>query len=219
MRRITACLAATLLLPATAHADAQFTADDIIKHFKQGNAARAEPAPAPAAEGVRPASPDDDEPIALPLTGAKRAVKLGPAGKAAAGTTIGKPVGTKVGTKLGTSVGAASSPGLDLLITFESGSDQLTLQAMRNLDAFAQALKSPVLAGFAFEVQGHTDAVGAADANMRLSQRRAESVVAYLVHNGVATDRLRARGYGESQPIMSDPNHPRNRRVETRRIR
>lgn len=214
MRRITAPLAATLLLPCAAFADAQFTADDIIRHFKQGATARADPAPATG--GARPVTSEDDDPIKLPLTGVKRAVTLGPAEKTATGTTVGRPTGTTAGTSVGT---ATTSPGLDLLITFESGSDELTDQAMRNLDTFAQALKNSALAAFAFEVQGHTDAVGGAEANMQLSQRRAESVVAYLVHRGIRTDRLRARGYGESKPIMSDPNHPRNRRVETRRIR
>ena len=47
MRRITAVCLTTLLIPAAALADAQFTADDIIKHFK-GAAARSEAAPATA---------------------------------------------------------------------------------------------------------------------------------------------------------------------------
>ena len=145
----------------------------------------------------------------MPLTGAKRAVTLG--GKTA--------TGVKIGNTGGTTVGAPPKTGLNLLVTFESGSDQLTDQAMRNLDTFAEALKSPSLERFAFEVQGHTDAVGAATDNLHLSQRRAESVVAYLVQRGIATNRLQARGYGEARPVMSDPNHPRNRRVETRRIR
>lgn len=216
MRRITAFLASLLLLPAAAYADAQFSAEDIIRHFKKNAATRIGPAPDGGSAGARPVAPDDDDDIKLPLTGAKRAVKLGRQNKAKAGTTIGKRVGTTVGTTVGAS---GAGGGLNLLITFESGSDQLTQQAMRNLDAFAEALRSPALATFVFEVQGHTDAKGSDAVNMRLSQRRAESVVSYLVRRGIATDRLLARGYGETRPIMSDPNHPNNRRVETRRIR
>lgn len=181
------------LTPLTALADAQFTADDIIRHFMKGKAtAKAEPAP--KAEAARPAlrKRNDGDDMMLPLTGAKRGVTV--------------------------SDGAAKSDGLNLLITFESGSDRLTRQAQRNLDAFASALRSPALATFAFEVEGHTDAAGSDSSNMALSQRRAESVVSYLIDRGVEGNRLRARGYGESRPLMSDPNHPQNRRVVTRRI-
>ena len=196
MRRVAGFfLTAFCLAPAAALADAQFTADDIIQHFMKSKAATAAaPTPAPAAS--RPAAKGEDAPLELPLTGARRSVKLG-----------ARPAA------------AAETGGLDLFITFESGSDRLTEQAMRNLDTFADALQNPALAAFAFEVQGHTDAAGPAAANLTLSQRRAESVVAYLVGRGVAGSRLQARGYGESKPVMADPNHPRNRRVETRRIR
>ena len=213
MRRITALLTALALTPLTAQADAQFTADDIIRHFKKNaEVERTAPAVTTTTPAARTITSDGEEPIKLPLTGAKRGITIGAADGRAAGTTIGKPTGTTIGTTV-------TSPGLDLLITFESGSDRLTRQAKSNLDAFAQALSSPALQGFAFEVQGHTDARGSATVNMKLSQRRADSVVAYLVGHGIASNRLQARGYGESQPIMSDPNHPKNRRVETRRLR
>ena len=67
------------------------------------------------------------------------------------------------------------------------------------------------------EIQGHTDARGADDYNMELSQRRAESVRRFLVALQVADQRVRAVGYGETQPI-SDNHTPEglaeNRRVE-----
>ena len=222
MRRFAVFFAVSLAVPTAALADAQFTADDIINHFKKNQVtARSAPAPSGGAEGARPVLRGDDAPIALPLTGAKRSVTIGTSrSKAIAGTglKIGKAarVGTTIGKPAGTTIGQGN---LNLLITFESGSDRLTAQAMRNLDAFASALNSPSLATFVFEVQGHTDARGAAEVNQRLSQRRAESVVSYLVGHGVDGGRLQARGYGETQPLMSDPNHPRNRRVETRLLR
>ena len=219
MRQIAVIFAAWLIAPAAAMADAQFTAEDIIRHFKQSETARAQPKlalPKRTTGGARTTTTDDDGPLKLPLTGAKRGVTLG-------GTTTKTRVGTVIGTSTssatGTTIGTGGGGGMNLLITFESGSDRLTGQAKRNLDAFAAALKSPSLSSFAFEVQGHTDARGAADVNQRLSQRRAESVVAYLVRSGIYGDRLLARGYGESRPMMSDPRHPQNRRVETRRIR
>jgi outer membrane protein OmpA-like peptidoglycan-associated protein len=66
-------------------------------------------------------------------------------------------------------------------------------------------------------VEGHTDDRGPAEANLTLSQRRAEAVVAYLVKKGVAQARLEAVGLGETRPIVTNDtadNQARNRRVE-----
>lgn len=68
-----------------------------------------------------------------------------------------------------------------------------------------------------FTVEGHTDSDGEENANMKLSQQRAEAVKAYLVEQGIAEDRLAAKGLGESKPIDKN-NTPEaksnNRRVE-----
>jgi outer membrane protein OmpA-like peptidoglycan-associated protein len=69
------------------------------------------------------------------------------------------------------------------------------------------------------EIQGHTDDQGNYDYNAQLSQRRAESVQRWLVENGIDAGRLRARGYGESTPLVRDTTEEaraRNRRVEFR---
>jgi outer membrane protein OmpA-like peptidoglycan-associated protein len=66
-------------------------------------------------------------------------------------------------------------------------------------------------------VEGHTDASGPEDFNMKLSQRRAEAVRDYLIDKGIAAERLEAVGYGESQPIASNKTRrgrSKNRRVE-----
>jgi outer membrane protein OmpA-like peptidoglycan-associated protein len=66
-------------------------------------------------------------------------------------------------------------------------------------------------------VEGHTDDRGAEKANLDLSQRRAQAVVAYLVRKGVAAARLEAAGFGEARPIAPNDtaeNRGRNRRVE-----
>lgn len=66
-------------------------------------------------------------------------------------------------------------------------------------------------------IEGYTDSRGTDDANVALSQRRAEAVRAYLVSRGYEGDRIQARGLGKSQPIASNDNaegRANNRRVE-----
>ncbi len=66
------------------------------------------------------------------------------------------------------------------------------------------------------EVQGHTSSEGSNAYNLRLSQRRSQSVVDYLKSRGV-TNSLSARGYGESMPIADNTTEEgriQNRRVE-----
>jgi len=67
------------------------------------------------------------------------------------------------------------------------------------------------------EVQGHTDNRGTDAYNLRLSRERAEAVVEYLVNRGVDALRMKASGYGDSEPIDSnrtDEGRERNRRVQ-----
>lgn len=66
-------------------------------------------------------------------------------------------------------------------------------------------------------IEGHTDSVGSADMNRKLSQDRANSVMAYLEKQGVAPDRLAARGYGPDRPAADNKTaagREQNRRVE-----
>ena len=66
-------------------------------------------------------------------------------------------------------------------------------------------------------IEGHTDSVGAADYNLKLSDERANAVRQALVDRGVESGRMEAIGYGESKPIASNKSRPgraSNRRVE-----
>ena len=66
-------------------------------------------------------------------------------------------------------------------------------------------------------VNGHTDNVGNAVANKKLSQQRSESIVKYLTSNGVAANRLVAKGFGSETPVAdnrSEEGKAKNRRVE-----
>jgi outer membrane protein OmpA-like peptidoglycan-associated protein len=104
-------------------------------------------------------------------------------------------------------------------INFEAGSANLTKSSFRSLDDIAQSLTT--YPEVCIEVRGYTDATGTPEANRRLSQARAEAVVDYLVHKGIAADRLRAEGAGSLDPVADNKtNEGRflNRRVEIRRI-
>lgn len=122
---------------------------------------------------------------------------------------------TKVAS-LGTDMRTAGAH-KDLLITFVSGSAELTPQARSNAREFAAALRDPRLKGKRFEIAGYTDASGSADANRALSQRRAEAVKAFMVAQGADASALEAKGYGSQDlAFPQDPKAAGNRRVEAR---
>jgi outer membrane protein OmpA-like peptidoglycan-associated protein len=83
------------------------------------------------------------------------------------------------------------------------------------LDDVAQAMKdNPKIK---VEIQGHTDSVGDDNYNLKLSQKRAESVKAYLVKKGIDSGRMVPKGYGENVPIADNrttAGRDQNRRVE-----
>ena len=68
-----------------------------------------------------------------------------------------------------------------------------------------------------FEIRGHTDNVGSEQANLALSQARADAVRDWLVSRGVPAERLDARGYGETLPLYTyrtPKGREGNRRIE-----
>ena len=83
------------------------------------------------------------------------------------------------------------------------------------LNEVAQALKDHPT--FVIRIEGHTDNVGSAKANKRLSQQRADSVRKYLISKGIEPSRLTAVGYGPDRPIddnSTEAGRAINRRVE-----
>lgn len=111
---------------------------------------------------------------------------------------------------------AAPAPGkANLLITFATGSAELTPETMRTLEVVAKALQSDRLVGSTFNVEGHADPRGSAEYNLKLSAERAAAVVGYLTGKlGVPADRLAAVGKGSTEPLdPARPDAPENRRV------
>ncbi|WP_338868619.1 OmpA family protein [Spirosoma sp. SC4-14] len=100
---------------------------------------------------------------------------------------------------------------------FETGRYDLAEKSRTELDRLAAFMKaSPSVK---IEIAGHTDDRGDGAANLALSQKRAQSVVDYLVKAGISSDRIRAVGYGKARPLVpntSDENRQLNRRIEWR---
>jgi OmpA-OmpF porin, OOP family len=109
-----------------------------------------------------------------------------------------------------------------LQIEFASGSDRLTPEAEQTLDKLGEALNSEKLKPCCFEIRGHTDSIGSAQLNKKLSERRAESVIDYLSeHSNIEKDRMMAKGFGKSKPIApntTQQGRARNRRVEVANV-
>lgn len=111
-------------------------------------------------------------------------------------------------------------PSIDLQVQFDFNRGNLSPLGEQQLDELANAFKQPALQGFAFEVAGHTDKVGAAAYNLKLSSERANAARDYLVkRHGIVAERVVAKGYGFDR--LADPAQPTaaiNRRVEIRRL-
>ena len=107
-----------------------------------------------------------------------------------------------------------AKPSLSLLIQFDFNSARVKPESQQALSNLAQALQSKELAEAKFAVEGHTDAKGRADYNLKLSQQRADAVRDYLASNGVIDARLNAVGKGSTELAnTADPLAADNRRV------
>ena len=99
-------------------------------------------------------------------------------------------------------------------VNFASGSAKLTQNSKTILDKVVRTMKeNPELV---VEVRGYTDNTGSYKGNMKISQRRADSVRDYLINQGIDENRITAKGFGPENPIA--PNTTREGRAENRRI-
>jgi outer membrane protein OmpA-like peptidoglycan-associated protein len=111
---------------------------------------------------------------------------------------------------------AETKPKIDLEITFDYNSANISAKAQPAVQALGKALSSDDLKGSTFVVAGHTDAVGGEAYNQDLSERRADAIKRYLTDKyGIAGADLVTVGYGKSKPKdAAAPMDPANRRVQ-----
>lgn len=105
----------------------------------------------------------------------------------------------------------------DRIIEFEPGKDTLTPAGTRLLEDLLPILQQ--FTGRRFEVIGHTDNAGPHDANVALSQARAEAVKRWLVERGMQAASIVTRGAGPDKPVADNATpqgRSRNRRIELR---
>lgn len=109
---------------------------------------------------------------------------------------------------------ARQKPNVDLSIQFEFDSAKLLSESRPLLDNLAAAINSDKLRGFSFVIEGHTDIIGSAEYNQRLSNQRAMSVLTYLASKGVSRERLKSLGKGSTDLLTPEkPDAAENRRV------
>jgi len=95
-------------------------------------------------------------------------------------------------------------------VNFDTNKWDIRDDAMHTLNKLYHGFnKNPKLK---VEIAGHTDDIGDAQANLRLSQKRADAIREYLIARGVSTDRVLAKGYGEIKP------HAENKTAEGRSL-
>lgn len=155
-------------------------------------------------------------------------------GNTAAGIIIGAAVGGAAGVLIGRYMDKQAKEiekevagvevervGEGILLTFDSGllfgfdSYQLTATTKTNLDKLAGILEK--YKDTEILIEGHTDSKGTDSYNQTLSKNRAQSVASYLSQKGIAGNRVKTNGWGESKPIAgndSDAGRQQNRRVE-----
>jgi peptidoglycan-associated lipoprotein len=101
-------------------------------------------------------------------------------------------------------------------VTFPLNKAKVSDDAKKLIDEAIAQLKSENRGVF-FEIEGHTDATGSPEGNLRLGQQRAEAVHNYIHdEHGIALSRMEVISYGESKPVVD--NKTRDNRAQNRRV-
>ncbi len=104
-------------------------------------------------------------------------------------------------------------------VTFQTGTADLTDDAGKSLAPVVLTLQQ--YPQIQLEVAGYTDSIGDVNRNLKISQLRAQAVMQFMIENGIAADRLVAKGYGIENPIADNKTREgraKNRRVELHQI-
>ena len=175
-----------------------------------GSQVIAEPVPTPAAEPM-PSTPPVAVVVITPAVSAAPAAQPVAVAVAAA---VAVPSAVTVADNPAELAQPAVRPSLSLLIQFDFNSARVRPESQQALANLSVALQSPELRNSTFALEGHTDAKGSADYNVRLSALRAQAVRDYLMGRGVEQVRLQASGKGASELAnVEQPFAPENRRV------
>jgi outer membrane protein OmpA-like peptidoglycan-associated protein len=157
--------------------------------------------------------------------------KLGTAAGAAIGAAVGGGTGALIGNSMDKQAREIDQalPGADVervgegihltlnenAVRFDLNKATLTAQAKANLDKLVPVFNS--YADTNIEIFGYTDSTGKPEYNLTLSQKRAESVKAYLSSKGLLSSRFKTSGFGIADPIATNETkegQSQNRRVE-----
>jgi OOP family OmpA-OmpF porin len=160
-----------------------------------------------AAAQPEPSPPTEVVPVEQPAPAPEAAPEPAPAPAPCQPPVAGQPVSFE-GCKIGDTIVLHG-------VNFEFNKASLTLNAKTLLDQVADALLARK--DIKVEIDGHTDGVGSAPYNQKLSEARAASVKKYLEGRGVGRGRMSSKGFGKSMPIAdnaTDEGREQNRRVE-----
>lgn len=105
-------------------------------------------------------------------------------------------------------------------VLFDTGKSTLKPSSSKQLNELYEVLK--LKSTMEVEIQGHTDNVGKAEDNLKLSEARARAVVDYLVKKGINPKRLSAVGYGDTRPVAdnsTEEGRAKNRRTFLRVVK
>ncbi len=100
-------------------------------------------------------------------------------------------------------------------VQFETGSARLRPESRDVLNQIVELMRR--YPDYSLRISGHTDSIGSASVNQRLSEERAKACYDYLVSQGISPDRMSYAGYGETRPIADNrykDGREQNRRVE-----
>lgn len=123
--------------------------------------------------------------------------------------------GEEIKTVFKTAMDVLPEKPVSFLLYFTSGTSDLTEESVKIIPAVVESVKKREPSEVS--IIGHSDTMGAADFNIRLSLERANSIKDMLIEKGVNISKLEVRSHGENDPVIKTKDgvsEPKNRRVE-----